>query len=31
MVLEVFLKLGHWKDALGVMDDMAAQVRPAML
>jgi len=29
VVLEVFLKLGHWQDALGVMDDMAAQVRLA--
>lgn len=27
VVLEVFLKLGRWQDALSVMDDMAAQVR----
>lgn len=26
VVLEVFLKLGRWQDALSVMDDMAAQV-----
>lgn len=24
--LEVFLKLGRWQDAVGVMDDMTAQV-----
>jgi pentatricopeptide repeat protein len=26
VVLEVFLNLGRWQDALSVMDDMAAQV-----
>lgn len=26
VVLEVFLKLSRWQDALSVMDDMAAQV-----
>lgn len=29
VVLEVFLKLGRWQDALSVMDDMAAQVLQA--
>jgi pentatricopeptide repeat protein len=30
VVLEVFLKLGRWQDALSVMDDMTAQVVPCI-